>query len=101
MVIPERTREVHKVVVPFFLLKLGIIFVSLASVFFLIIGFDYIHVLGRMAENKQLKGENFKLRQEIQPAIGRSDGVAAIMALWANIYTCRRERPVSVDKLTF
>ncbi len=66
MVIPERTREVHKVVVPFFLLKLGIIFVSLASVFFLIIGFDYIHVLGRMAENKQLKGENFKLRQEIQ-----------------------------------
>jgi len=66
MVIPERTREVHKVVVPFFLLKLGIIFFSLATVFLIIIGFDYIHVLGRMAENKQLKGENFKLRQEVQ-----------------------------------
>lgn len=66
MVIPERTREVHKVVVPFFLLKLGVIFFSLATVFLIIIGFDYIHVLGRMAENKQLKGENFKLRQEVQ-----------------------------------
>lgn len=66
MVIPERTRRVHKVVVPFFLLKLGGILFSLTAVFLVIIGIDYIHVLGRMAENKRLKGENFKLRQEIQ-----------------------------------
>ena len=66
MVIPERTRRVHKVVVPFFLLKLGVILFSLGTVFLVIIGIDYVHVLGRMAENKRLKGENFKLRQEIQ-----------------------------------
>ncbi len=66
MVIPERTRRVHKVVVPFFMLKLGGILVSLAAVFIIIIGIDYIHVLGRMAENKRLKGENYKLRQEMQ-----------------------------------
>lgn len=66
MVIPERTRRVHKVVIPFFLLKLGIILFSLTSVFLVVIGVDYIHVLGRIAENKRLKGENFKLRQEMQ-----------------------------------
>lgn len=66
MVIPERTRQVHKVVVPFFLLKLGVILFSLSTVFILIMAVDYFHVLGRMAENKRLKGENFKLRQELQ-----------------------------------
>jgi murein DD-endopeptidase MepM/ murein hydrolase activator NlpD len=66
MVIPERTRRVHKIVVPFFLLKLSVVLVSLSAVFFIIIGIDYVHVLGRMAENKRLKGENYKLRQDMQ-----------------------------------
>ena len=66
MVIPERTRRVHKVVVPFFLLKFSAVLFSLSLVFLIIIGIDYIHVLGRIAENKRLKGENFKLRQEMQ-----------------------------------
>lgn len=66
MVIPERTRRVHKVVVPFLALKLGIIVFSLAVVFFLFVGLDYARVLGRIAENKALKGENFRLRQELQ-----------------------------------
>jgi murein DD-endopeptidase MepM/ murein hydrolase activator NlpD len=66
MVIPERTRSVHKVVVPFFIVKLGVVLFSLSILFLLMIGIDYVHVLGRIAENKALKGENFKLRQEIQ-----------------------------------
>jgi hypothetical protein len=66
MVIPERTRRVRKIVVPFFLLKLSIVLFSLGAVFFIIIGIDYVHVLGRMAENKRLKGENYKLRQDMQ-----------------------------------
>ena len=66
MVIPERTRRVHKVVVPFFIVKFAIVSLSLAVVFLVILGLDYVHVLGRIAENKALKGENFKLRQEMQ-----------------------------------
>lgn len=66
MVIPERTRRVHKLILPFFALKIGIILFSLFTVFMVLIGVDYIHVLGQLAENKRLKGENFRLRQDLQ-----------------------------------
>ncbi len=66
MVIPERTRQVHKVVVPFFVVKLGVVLASLTALFIGFVGIDYLRVLGQSAENKRLKGQNFKLRQEIQ-----------------------------------
>ncbi|MFM8316016.1 MAG: peptidoglycan DD-metalloendopeptidase family protein, partial [Deltaproteobacteria bacterium] len=75
MVIPERTRQVHKVVVPFLVVKLGVVLFSLMTIFLAIIGVDYFHVLGRMGENKALKGENFKLRQEIQMVRNKVDSM--------------------------
>lgn len=75
MVIPERTRRVHKVIIPFVLVKLGVVLCSLSVVFLLMMGMDYIHVLGRMAENKALKGENFKLRQELQQVRNKVDSM--------------------------
>jgi murein DD-endopeptidase MepM/ murein hydrolase activator NlpD len=75
MLIPERTRRVHKVVIPFFFVKLALLVFSFAGIFLIIMGLDYIHVLGRIAENKALKGENFKLRQEIQTVRNKVDSM--------------------------
>jgi murein DD-endopeptidase MepM/ murein hydrolase activator NlpD len=66
MLIPERTRRVHKLVIPTFMLRIGGVFLSLASLLGVVLAVDYAHVLARLAENKRLKGENFKLRQEMQ-----------------------------------
>jgi len=75
MVIPERTRQVHRLVVPFLLVKLAVVLFSLMTVVMVVIGVDYFHVLGRMGENKALKGENFKLRQEIQTVKNKVDSL--------------------------
>lgn len=66
MIIPERTRNVHRLAIPFFMIKLGIVLVSLVTLVGVLLAVDYVHILGRMAENKRLKGENFKLRQDLQ-----------------------------------
>lgn len=79
MVIPERTRKLHKVVLPFFLLKLGVVLFALSAVFLVLIGVDYVHVLGRLAENKKLKGENFKLRQDLQLIRNKVDSMEITM----------------------
>ncbi|MBM4302813.1 MAG: M23 family peptidase [Deltaproteobacteria bacterium] len=77
MIIPERTRGVQKIVVPFLLVKLGVVLFSLMTVFLVVVGVDYFHVLGRLGENKSLKGENFKLRQEIQTVRNKVDSMEA------------------------
>jgi murein DD-endopeptidase MepM/ murein hydrolase activator NlpD len=77
MVIPERTRKVHKLILPFFALKLALILVSFGAVFMLLISIDYIHVLGQLAENKRLKGENFRLRQDLQLVRNKVDTMEA------------------------
>ena len=53
-------------VVPFFVVKLGVVLASLSVIFLVIIVMDYVNVLRGIAENKRLKGENFKLQREIQ-----------------------------------
>jgi murein DD-endopeptidase MepM/ murein hydrolase activator NlpD len=66
LVIPEKTSQVRRIVVPSWLLR-G----SLIGVFFLVILgtvmlMDYWFVMGQISENKQLKLENRRLRQQVQ-----------------------------------
>jgi len=75
LVIPERTRRIHKLILPVFAIQLAVVFFSVAISFLILIGIDYVHVLGRLTENKRLKGENFKLRQELQLVRNKVDSM--------------------------
>src|SRR5688500_12933105 len=66
LIVPEKTSQVRRLIVPSWLVK-G----SLVAVFFtLILGgislLDYWYVMSQIGENKQLKIENRRLRQQVQ-----------------------------------
>ncbi len=65
MAIPEKSHRVHKVIIPVLWLKVGAVLFSLFAVFIVIVGLEYVTALGEISENQRLKGENFKLRQEM------------------------------------
>jgi murein DD-endopeptidase MepM/ murein hydrolase activator NlpD len=66
MLIPEKTARVYRVIIPAWVAR-G----SLVSVFFLaalgtLMTLNYWYVMSRISENKQLRLENRKLRQQVQ-----------------------------------
>jgi murein DD-endopeptidase MepM/ murein hydrolase activator NlpD len=66
MIVPEKTDQVKRLVVPAWMVRtaaLGIAFVVLVTtVMFL----DYWYVMNQISENKQLRLENRRLRQQVQ-----------------------------------
>jgi murein DD-endopeptidase MepM/ murein hydrolase activator NlpD len=66
LIIPEKTSTVRRIVIPGWLVRaavIGSVFtVALAGIMVL----DYWYVMGRIGENKQLKVENRRLRQQVQ-----------------------------------
>lgn len=79
MVIPEKSSRVQKLLIPFFVIKLGLVLFSVFTFFFIFVGLDYLNVLGQVAENKKLRGENFKLRQEMQQIKNKVDSMETTM----------------------
>jgi murein DD-endopeptidase MepM/ murein hydrolase activator NlpD len=66
LIIPERTSQVRKWLIPSWLVKtLGIAGVFLGAVT-LIMLLDYWYVMSQISENKELRVENRKLRQQVQ-----------------------------------
>lgn len=66
LVVPERTSQVRRFVVPAWIFRgalLGLFFVALLSVIMLL---NYWSVMGQIDENKQLKLENRRLKQQVQ-----------------------------------
>ncbi|HLE01323.1 MAG TPA: M23 family metallopeptidase [Bdellovibrionota bacterium] len=66
LIIPEKTSRVRKIVLPGWILKgtaIGLSFVILIGT---IMVFDYWYVMNQIGENKQLKMENRRLRQQVQ-----------------------------------
>lgn len=66
LIVPEKTEHVKKFMVPAWLVKGAVV----TSIFAMILGgimlLDYSYVLGQIGENRQLKLENRKLRQQVQ-----------------------------------
>jgi murein DD-endopeptidase MepM/ murein hydrolase activator NlpD len=66
LVVPEKTSRVRSLVIPSWLLRsaaIGLAFLVLVTGMML---FDYWYVMSQIGENRQLKLENRKLRQQVQ-----------------------------------
>ncbi|HAR44346.1 MAG TPA: hypothetical protein DCS07_17235 [Bdellovibrionales bacterium] len=66
LIVPEKTSQVRKIVVPGWILKGAAIALSLITLVGIIMLFDYWFVMSQIGENKQLKLENRRLRQQVQ-----------------------------------
>ncbi len=66
LVIPERTSQVRRLVVPAWLLRGALLGVFFAAVLSTIMLLDYWYVMDQISENKQLKMENRRLKQQVQ-----------------------------------
>jgi murein DD-endopeptidase MepM/ murein hydrolase activator NlpD len=66
LIVPEKPSQVRRLIVPSWLIKgasAGLAFVALLTCAML---FDYWYVMSQIGENKQLKLENRRLRQQVQ-----------------------------------
>jgi murein DD-endopeptidase MepM/ murein hydrolase activator NlpD len=66
MVIPEKSQQVRKVVIPSYVFKGGILVMAFLGVLAAIMVLDYANVVNQISENKQLKSENRQLKQSVQ-----------------------------------
>lgn len=66
MIVPERTSEVRRWVIPAWIVRSGVLGGIFAALLGGIMVFDYWYVMGQIDENKNLKIENRRLRQQTQ-----------------------------------
>jgi murein DD-endopeptidase MepM/ murein hydrolase activator NlpD len=66
MVVPEKTSQVRKFIVPAWILKGVVIGVALTAVIATVMVLDYWFVMNQITELKQAKAENRRLRQQVQ-----------------------------------
>lgn len=66
MIVPEKTAQVRRIVIPAWVLRGALIGLLLLGVLAGIMLLDYWYVMGQIDENKQLKIESRRLRQQVQ-----------------------------------
>lgn len=66
MIVPEKTQQVRKVVIPQYVFNGAILASTFLIVLAVIMVLDYANVMNQISENRQLKVENRQLRQSIQ-----------------------------------
>lgn len=79
MVVPEKTSRVRKLIVPNWILRVSLIGLFFIVSLTLIMFFDYWYVIDQISENKELKIENRRLRQQVQIFQNKMANIEATM----------------------
>jgi murein DD-endopeptidase MepM/ murein hydrolase activator NlpD len=66
LVIPEKTKQVRKLVVPAIYVRVGLLLGAVAAFFLAFMVYDYVNVMRQLSENKRLQTENRQLKQQMQ-----------------------------------
>src|SRR5438105_1468140 len=66
LIVPEKTSQVRRLIVPSWLLKGAAVAFALVSLIGIVMFLDYWYVMNQISENKQLRMENRRLRQQVQ-----------------------------------
>jgi len=66
LLVPEKSASVRRFVIPSWMVNSGLVILFAAALLSVLMTFDYLYVLDRLKENKQLQLENRKLRQQVQ-----------------------------------
>jgi len=66
MLIPEKTARVYRVIIPAWIARSSLVGIFFAAALGTLMTLNYWYVMSRIGENKQLRLENRKLRQQVQ-----------------------------------
>ncbi len=66
LVIPEKTKQVKKIVLPSVYVRVGLLLGSVGVFFLAFMVYDYVNVMRQLSENKRLQTENRQLKQQMQ-----------------------------------
>ncbi|HTL10880.1 MAG TPA: peptidoglycan DD-metalloendopeptidase family protein [Bdellovibrionota bacterium] len=66
MIIPEKTSKVRRLLIPSWLVRGALVLTGFAAVLGFIMMLDYGYVMNQIGENRELKLENRRLRQQVQ-----------------------------------
>jgi murein DD-endopeptidase MepM/ murein hydrolase activator NlpD len=66
LIVPEKTAKIRRIIIPGWIVKSGLAVMILCTALVGIMFMDYWYVMSQVNENKQLKMENRRLRQQVQ-----------------------------------
>jgi murein DD-endopeptidase MepM/ murein hydrolase activator NlpD len=66
MIVPEKTSQVKRFVIPAWIVRTAAATMAFTILLGLVMFYDYWRVMGQISENKDLKMENRRLRQQVQ-----------------------------------
>ena len=79
MIVPEKTTQVRKILVPAWLVRLGAVAIAVTLVFVGVMVANYGYVMSQVGENNELKTENRRLRQSVQVFKGKMSTLESAM----------------------